>query len=169
MRRWAPAIPLILLMLNGLGCSGAPSADDTSAPSSTGVVGSGPSQTLADLTNAERTRAGLTPLVPSSPLTTAAQLQADQLASLQVLEHDVPAGRYPTPADRLAAAGYPWQAYGENLASGYSTAADTIAGWLNSSGHRANILNATFSEFGVAYAIDPTGRPYWVQVFARPR
>jgi uncharacterized protein YkwD len=154
-------------MLSGLGCSAAPSADDTSAPSSTGGVGSGPSQTLADLTNAERTRAGLTPLVPSSPLTTAAQLQADQLASLQVLEHDVPAGRYPTPADRLAAAGYPWQAYGENLASGYSTAADTIAGWMNSSGHRANILNPSYTRIGVAAYTTPSGTIYWCQQFLR--
>ena len=122
-----------------------------------------------DLTNAERTRAGLAPLAPSAPLTTAAQLQAEQLAALQVLEHDVPAGRYPTPADRLAAAGYSWQTYGENLASGYTTAADAITGWMNSAGHRANILNATFSEVGIASAVDSTGRPYWVQVFARPR
>ena len=102
-------------------------------------------------------------------LMTAAQLQADQVASHQILEHEVPNVRYPTPADRLAAAGYVWQAYGENLASGYRSAADAMNGWMNSPGHRANILNGNFTEVGVGYATDSTGRPYYVQVFGRPR
>ena len=163
------AISLILLVLGGAGCSGASPGTDTSAPSGLVVAGSAQAGAIADLTNSERTRAGLAVLTVNAKLNTAAQLQADQLASLQILEHEVPGGRYPTPPDRLAAAGYNWQAYGENIASGYPTAADAMAGWMNSSGHRANILNTTFTELGTAVAMDATGRPYYVQVFGKPR
>ena len=124
---------------------------------------------VADLTNVERTRAGLVPLTVNSRLNTAAQLQADQVASVQILDHHITSGPYPAPTDRLAAAGYQWQAYGENLASGYRTAAEATDSWMNSPGHRTNILNPDFTEIGTAYAADSTGRPYYVQVFGRPR
>src|SRR5206468_1895595 len=107
----------------------------------------------------ERSKAGLSTLQVNPRLNLAAQLQAEQVASLQVLEHEIPGARYPTPPDRLAAAGYAWQRYGENLASGFATAADATAGWMNSEGHRANILNANFTEIGTAYALDSAGRP----------
>src|SRR4051794_31174079 len=169
MNRRFLTISLILLILGGIGCSGAGPGGDTSAPSAAGTATSGPATALADLTNSERTRAGLSRLTVNAQLNTAAQLQADQLTPLQTLEHEVPNGRYPTPADRLAAAGYQWQAYGENLASGYPTAADAVAGLMNSPGHRANILNTAFTELGAAYATDASGRAYWVQMFGKPR
>ena len=96
---------------------------------------------MADLTNVERNRAGLGALTVNARLNTAAQLQADQVASLQLLAHEVANGRYPTPSDRLTAARYQWQASGENLASGYRTVAEAMDGWMNSPGHRANNLS----------------------------
>ena len=169
MNRRPTAILLILLAFAGVACSQSSPGTFTSAPSSAVPATPEVAVTVADLTNSERNRAGLGALTVNSRLHTAAQLQADQLATLQLLEHEVPNGRYPTPADRLATAGYPWQAYGENLASGYRTAAEAMDGWMNSPGHRANILNAAFTEIGTAYATDPTGRPYYVQVFGTPR
>ncbi len=123
---------------------------------------------VVDLTNAERSRAGLTGLRTSSRLMQAAQLQADQMASLSRLDHVLPGARYPGPGDRLGAAGYAWQAYAENIAMGQRSAAEVLASWMQSSGHRANILNGNLTEIGTGYATDGAGRPYWVQVFGRP-
>ena len=167
-RPWT-LVSLILLVLAAGGCSQNSSGTDTFAPSPAGAVNSEVVPVVADLANVERTHAGLAPLAVNSRLNTAAQLQADQVAAAQTLEHNVGGGPYPTPPDRLAAAGYEWQAYAENLASGYRTAAEATTSWMNSPGHRTNILNPDFTEIGTAYAADSTGRPYYVQVFGRPR
>jgi uncharacterized protein YkwD len=76
-----------------------------------------------------------------------------------------------TPAQRVAATGYRYQLVGENLASGPESAAEAVAGWLASPGHCENIMDARFSESGVAYAANNSGTPrvYWVQEFATPR
>ena len=68
----------------------------------------------------------------------------------------------------LAAADYRWQAYGENVALGQSSAEKALDGWMHSRGHRANILTPDFTEMGAGYAIDRARRLYYVQVFARP-
>jgi hypothetical protein len=80
-----------------------------------------------------------------------------------------PGARYPSPPDRLAAAGYNWQAYGENLAFGQRDAARAVADWMASEGHRANIVNTTFTEIGAAYKTDGNGFPYYVEMFGKPR
>lgn len=72
------------------------------------------------------------------------------------------------PADRVSATGYTWHAVGENIAWGYMTPDAVMTGWMNSAGHKANILGSSYTELGVGYALDAAGRPYWVQVFARP-
>ena len=77
--------------------------------------------TIVQLTNAERSNAGLPALKTSSRLMEAAQLHADQMARLGRLEHVLSGGQYPRPEDRLAAAGYQWSAYAENIAMGQST------------------------------------------------
>jgi uncharacterized protein YkwD len=99
----------------------------------------------------------------------AAQLQADQMAKAGTIAHVLPKAPYPTAKDRLAAAGYVWQAYGENLALGQTDAVRAVDSWMHSSGHRKNLLNAEFTELGVGYATDRQGRPYYVQVFGRPQ
>ena len=90
------------------------------------------------------------------------------MAAAGRLEHVFPDARYPRLEDRLNAAGYGWRAAGENLAFGQRSAAAVITAWMDSAGHRANILHTSFSEIGVAHLVDPNGRPYYVQVFARP-
>jgi len=76
-----------------------------------------------------------------------------------------------TPAQRVAATGYRYQLIGENIASGPQSAAEAVAGWLTSPGHCENIMDARFTESGVAYAANSSGTPrvYWVQEFAAPR
>jgi uncharacterized protein YkwD len=124
---------------------------------------------IVRLANAERTRAGLAPLRPDTPLTRAAQLHADQIARARRLEHVLPGARYPDPKDRLAAVGYVWEAWAENLAFGESTLSRVVANWMRSAGHRTNVMNPKYTETGAGYAVDTRGRPYYVQVFARPR
>jgi hypothetical protein len=59
-----------------------------------------------------------------------------------------------SPWDRMIAAGYTYNSAGENIAAGYATPAAVMVGWMNSSGHRANILSANYREIGVGYYLD---------------
>jgi uncharacterized protein YkwD len=77
--------------------------------------------------------------------------------------------QYPRPEDRLAAAGYAWSSYAENIAMGQTSAAAAMDSWMRSSGHRANILSTNNTEIGIGFARDSAGRPYYVQIFGRPR
>jgi uncharacterized protein YkwD len=127
-----------------------------------------PAAILLHLTNAERARAGVGPLRASGPLMRAAQLQAEQVARTGRLEHVLTGVTYPRPEDRLAAAGYLWQAFAENLAAGDADASHAMAGWMRSRTHRTNVLNSAYTELGTAVAHDAAGRLYYVQVFGRP-
>jgi uncharacterized protein YkwD len=72
-----------------------------------------------------------------------------------------------SPGDRITAAGYPWTAYGENIAGGYGTAEAVMSAWLQSPGHCSNLMSAWFTEMGAAAAENPlsTYRIYWTQNF----
>jgi uncharacterized protein YkwD len=147
-------------------------ASETPAPETPGPPPAPPTGIalqVVDLTNAERTRAGLTAFRTSTRLGEAARIQAEQMVAAGRLEHVLPDARYPRLEDRLDAAGYRWQAAGENLAFGQPSAAAVVNTWMQSPGHRANILHTTFSEIGVAHLVDANGRPYYVQVFGRPQ
>jgi len=163
--RLANAIALLVLW----GCTSSPMAPDAvataaAAPAAAAGIPAG----IVDLTNVERDRAGVAPLKANTQLMRAAQLQADQMAAIGRLDHVLPDGPYPQPTDRLKAAGYRWQAYAENVALGQNGAAGAVEGWMDSSGHRRNMLSATYTEIGTGYAKDRSGRPYYVQVFGKP-
>src|SRR5689334_14261613 len=123
---------------------------------------------IADLTNVERSRAGVSPLRIEGRLMRAAQLQAEQMASLGRMDHVLNNGPYPAPQDRLAAAGYRWRAFAENIAYGQRGPEDVTESWMGSAGHRANMLNGAYTELGTGYAVDSRGRSYYVQVFGKP-
>ncbi|HIK44888.1 MAG TPA: CAP domain-containing protein [Leptolyngbyaceae cyanobacterium M65_K2018_010] len=123
-------------------------------------------QTLLNLVNVERQRAGLAPLVLSPQLTTAAQRHAQDMANTRRLSHTGSDGS--TLRSRIDATGYRWTSIGENVAMGQSTPEAVMASWMASPGHRQNILNPNFTQLGLGYALGG-GRPYWVQVFAKPR
>ena len=161
--------PVVWLLIVASACATPASPTEVAEPP---AAGGGPSaivSTIVQLTNAERSNAGLPALRASSRLNEAAQLHADQMARLGRLAHDLSGAQYPRPEDRLAAAGYQWSAYAENIAMGQSTAAAAMDSWMRSSGHRANILSTSVTELGVGVARDSAGRPYYVQVFGRPR
>ena len=120
---------------------------------------------VVELTNAERARAGLAPLMINPNLVGAAQGYAEVLASGDCFAHTC--GPVPELERRIEQAGYTaWIALGENIASGYPSPEQVVATWMASAGHRANILNPDFAEVGVGLA--PGGRHggiSWVQAF----
>ena len=161
-----PNLALVCFFVLASGCS---SPASPTGVESEGSVASAVAHEIASLTNAERRQAGLAPFTISPLLMRAAQFHADQMASARQMAHVLPDARYPEPQDRLAAVGYRWQAYAENVASGQGSPASALASWMGSSGHRANILNPGLTEIGAAVARGSDGRPYYVQVFGAPR
>lgn len=123
---------------------------------------------IVEHTNHARVDAGRPPLGVNPRLMHAAQLQADQMARAAKMAHTFPDAEYPTLKDRMAAAGYEWSAMAENVAIDYRDAAGAVTGWMRSPGHRANILNATYTEIGAGYATDSRGHRYYAQVFGKP-
>lgn len=122
------------------------------------------------LVNQERAYAGCPPLTPNDTLLAVAQAHCIDMAYRDFFGHVNPDGR--SPFDRMQAAGYPTLMGAENIAGGYATPADVVAGWMNSPGHRANILNGHLRETGVGFIRDPGYKlrlsTFWVQVFGTP-
>ena len=121
-------------------------------------------QTDADavvtLINQERTAQGLKPLKAVPVLNQTAEIRSQELVT--VFSHTRPDGRsYSTVLDD---AGISWRTTGENIAYGYSSPEAVMKGWMNSSGHRANILNADFDSVGVG-VVSQNGVLYWTQIF----
>jgi uncharacterized protein YkwD len=118
--------------------------------------------------NAHRTSMGLVALKVSPTLTNAAVWKARHMARYSYMTHDDPAPPIArTVPDRLEACGYPSRTtgWGENIAYGYSTGAAVVQAWLNSSGHRENIENASYRSTGVGAATNSSGVVYWSQEF----
>ncbi|MFG2352429.1 CAP domain-containing protein [Streptomyces sp. NPDC048521] len=141
--------------------SAAPVAPSAPKPTATA---SGVSAEIVRLVNAERAKAGCQALTLNSTLTEAAQAHSADMAAHQNMSHTGSDGS--SPGDRITRAGYVWSSYGENVAYGYATAEQVMAGWMSSPGHRANILNCGFKEIGVGLA-QPNS--YWTQDFGTAR
>ncbi|EFL28879.1 allergen V5/Tpx-1 related protein [Streptomyces himastatinicus ATCC 53653] len=119
------------------------------------------------LTNAERAAARLAPLAPDPRLTAAAQAHSDDMVARDFYDHTSPEGRQPW--DRAATAGATHRGIGENIACGQRGPAEVVRGWMNSPGHRANILKPAFTHIGVGYATGSRAGTYWTQVFGASR
>ncbi|WP_431772305.1 CAP domain-containing protein [Streptomyces cucumeris] len=115
------------------------------------------------LTNAERAAARLAPLAAEPRLTTAAQRHSDDMVARDFYSHTGSEGREPW--DRARAAGAGHRGIGENIACGQRSAAEVVCGWMDSPGHRANILKPDFTHIGVGYATGSRAGTYWTQVF----
>jgi uncharacterized protein YkwD len=125
-------------------------------------------QEIIDRVNAERAAAGLGILRINPLLTEAARLHASAMASLNRMAHELPGSPNPTMIDRAQAVGYRYAWLGENIAYNYADAANVMLAWINSPGHRANIMFDQFTEIGVALVRNADGEPYYCQVFGRP-
>lgn len=123
---------------------------------------------VINLINQERANEGLPALSSQSQLTSAARTHSDDMACNNFFSHTSPTTG--SPFDRIVAAGYSYSAAGENIAAGYGSPSALVDGWMNSSGHRANILSASFTQIGVGYAYwaESDYGAYWTAVFASP-
>lgn len=127
---------------------------------------------LVNAARADRRRCGLKrfgavpPLAASRALQAAAAAHAEDMARRGVMDHA--GGDGSTPAERATRAGYAWRTVGENVATGQSTPEQVVEEWLDSPRHCANIMDADYTEMGVAVASNASG-VYWAQVFGAPQ
>lgn len=133
---------------------------DEDAPEESGGVQEA-AEAVASLVNAARRDAGLSELELDADLCAAAQARAQEIA--QSFSHTRPDGS--SCFTILEEFGISYRAAGENIAMGQRTPEEVMDGWMNSSGHRANILNGTFTSIGVGYYVDGAGAAHWVQIF----
>lgn len=133
----------------------------TSAPSSNSFA-----QQVVELTNAQRAANGCGALTVNTTLTSVAQAHSADMAANNYFDHTDKQGN--DPFARMRAAGYSFSYAGENIAAGQQTPAAVMDAWMNSPGHRANILNCHFTEIGVGYATGGSYGKYWTQDFGTP-
>ncbi len=109
------------------------------------------------------------PLAWNDALASAAQSHASAMATRNYFSHTGHDGS--TPAQRVEHHGYRYRATGENIAAGNLTLEAAMAGWLQSPGHCAALMNSRFTEMGAAFAVNPASRMgiYWAQSFGLPR
>ncbi|MCC5473608.1 CAP domain-containing protein [Streptomyces barringtoniae] len=138
-------------------------APSTSKPAPTATASSVTAR-VVQLVNAERAKVGCRPLTVNAKLAKAAQAHSADMAAHQNMSHTGSDGS--SPGDRITRAGYSWSSYGENVAYGYATPDQVMTGWMNSPGHRANILDCSFKEIGVGLAQPGS---YWTQDFGAAR
>ncbi|KAK9722366.1 hypothetical protein K7432_002714 [Basidiobolus ranarum] len=111
------------------------------------------------LVNEQRQQNGGKPLKLDNNLVQAAQKHTDYQARVGQMTHDEPGRPLST---RVTETGFKWSAIGENVAMGYTSIELVMEGWMNSAGHRRNILNPQFTSFGSGYVANGN---YWTQVF----
>ncbi|HEY9663494.1 MAG TPA: CAP domain-containing protein, partial [Allocoleopsis sp.] len=131
-----------------------------------GVQSGGSSSSIIDriieLTNEQRRWAGVAPLQFNTQLTAAAKTHNDLMIRFNQLDHQLPGE--PSLAERVSQTGYQWSGVAENIAQGQQTPEEVVASWMQSSPHRANLLNPDYRDIGVAFADN-----FWTQVFAKSR
>lgn len=153
MKTYWPYLPMLLIVAAGFIVNSLWSHQNV-----LGATSNFSSQALLDDTNSQRGADHEPGLVLNDQLSAAAQAKANDMAAKDYWAHNSPDGR--TPWSFITAAGYHYQMAGENLAYGFTNAADAVAGWMNSPTHRANILNASYKDvgFGVAQSSNYQGQ-----------
>lgn len=144
---------------NGNNSNNSGNGSNNTGGTSTGT--SSAAQAVLAEVNAARAQNGLSALTLDANMNRAAAVRAAELA--QSFSHTRPNGSRGLTA--LNEAGVSYRTAGENIASGQQSAQAVVSAWMNSSGHRANILSASFGRMGVGQATIG-GRTYWVQLFA---
>ena len=128
---------------------------------------SDPEREVVDATNAERRHHGLAALSVDARLGAAARQHSADMVRRGFFAHQNPDGAQVW--DRALAAGYRYRKVAENIASGQRDAAEVVHGWMNSPGHRANILDAELTQIGVGLVSGGRYGTTWTQVFGTPR
>ncbi|MFD2760165.1 CAP domain-containing protein [Lentibacillus juripiscarius] len=117
-------------------------------------------QQVVELTNQERTAQGLEPLKVDTELSKVAREKSRDMAANNYFSHDSP--NYGSPFDMMKQFGIAYQTAGENIARGQRTPQQVVDGWMNSEGHRENIMNPNFTHIGVGYVEQGN---HWTQQF----
>ena len=117
-------------------------------------------QQVVTLVNAERAKYGLAALTLDETLCGYARVKSQDMHDQGYFSHTSPT--YGSPFDMMRSFGVSYRSAGENIAMGYSTPEAVVAAWMNSEGHRANILSANYTTLGVGYVEDGG---YWTQWF----
>ena len=128
---------------------------------SVGIRSSSAASEVVRLTNSARGQNGYAALVEDGALSEAAAVRAREIA--RSFSHTRPSGASFSSA--LNESGVTYLRAGENIASGQKSASEVVNAWMNSPGHRANILNSNYSRIGSA-SVNIDGTLYWVQLFA---
>lgn len=128
---------------------------------SAGIQSSSAASEVVRLTNSARSQNGYAALVEDGALSEAAAVRAREIA--RSFSHTRPSGASFSSA--LSESGVSYLRAGENIASGQKSASEVVNAWMNSPGHRANILNSSYSRIGSA-SVNIDGTHYWVQLFA---
>lgn len=117
-------------------------------------------QEVVELTNQEREKQGLAPLEIDSELSLVSKDKSKDMLNNQYFSHDSPT--YGSPFDMMEQYGISYRTAGENIAKGQSSPEEVVDGWMNSPGHRENILNGDFTHIGVGYVEQEN---VWTQQF----
>ncbi|RLL40370.1 hypothetical protein D8M04_19225 [Oceanobacillus piezotolerans] len=117
-------------------------------------------QEVVELTNQERAKQGLAPLEIDTELSKVAREKSNDMAVNNYFDHNSP--KYGSPFDMMKSFGISYKTAGENIAKGQRTPAEVVNAWMNSEGHRANILNGQFTHIGVGYVENGN---VWTQQF----
>lgn len=118
------------------------------------------------LVNVERSKRGLAALKTNWQLSRVARYKSQDMINKNYFSHTSPT--YGSPFKMMETFGIRFSSAGENIASGQKTPAEVMNSWMNSPGHRSNILSASYSEIGVGLAKSSSGKTYWTQMFIRP-
>ena len=120
-------------------------------------------QQVLDLVNVERTKRGISALTLDSNLSSVATKKSQDMVNKNYFDHTSPT--YGSPFDMMKQFGISYRTAGENIAKGQKTPQEVVTAWMNSEGHRKNILNPNFTNLGVGIAKDSKGTTYWTQMF----
>lgn len=130
---------------------------------------------IVRLTNLERTSRGLAALTINTQIACAANQHASQMASRSAVvgntaahSHNLWGVKLPTVSSRMEYAGFEYSAYRENIAWGYTTPAQVVTAWMNSTGHRDNILAANITQIGLSAVQNASGTWFYCQNFGKP-
>ncbi len=121
---------------------------------------------IIDATNEKRREHGIETLSADPMLMTAARQHSQNMARQQTLSHTLDGKSVEA---RVKGLDYKYLAIGENVSFNQPDAQSVVEGWMKSPGHRANILNANYTQIGVGVTADDQGRQYFTQVFGRPQ
>lgn len=121
---------------------------------------------ILKLVNSERSKQGLQPLTLNWELSRVAKIKSQDMKDRNYFSHQSPT--YGSPFDMMRNFGISYKSAGENIAAGQRTPQEVMNAWMNSSGHRANILSSSYTQLGVGYVSGGSYGTYWTQMFIRP-